>query len=429
MSVLFKNVSVLQPDMTVLDNAYLGVDGDRIDYIGAAAPEKKYAETRDYKDKLLIPGLVNAHTHAAMTLLRGVGSDLRLQDWLFNKIFPIEDKLTAEDMRVGGSLAMLEMLRTGTTSFSDMYFFPHMLCEAVGEAGMKANISRAVVAASPDERWEDSFRIRESVELFDSYHNSFDGRIKIDLCVHAEYTNNDSIAHRLGELCDEKGAIMHVHVSETRSEHDECVARHGCTPVQWLDKMGCLNGKALLAHGIWLSDEDMELIYAKKLSVVHNPTSNMKLGSGFAPVQKMLDMGIRVGLGTDGTASNNNLDMLEEMHLAAVIHNGYTGDPTIMKPVDIIKMATANGAYAQGREDTGALAVGLKADIAAIDLDKPHLIPNLDTLALLCYSVQGSDVCMTMVDGKILYENGEYKTLDKEKIYFDVRKSVERLYR
>ena len=172
MSVLFKNASILMPDMSVLESAYLGVEGDKIDYIGESEPEKKYAETRDYKDKLLIPGLVNAHTHAAMTLLRGVGSDLKLQDWLFNKIFPIEDKLTAEDMRVGGSLAMLEMLRTGTTSFSDMYFFPHMLCEAVGEAGMKANISRAVVAASPDERWEDSFRIRESVELFDGYHNS-----------------------------------------------------------------------------------------------------------------------------------------------------------------------------------------------------------------------------------------------------------------
>ena len=221
---------------------------------------------------------------------------------------------------------------------------------------------------------------------------------------------------------------MHIHLSETRKEHQECIYKYGKTPARWFYDLGAFDSRAFAAHCVWVTEEDMELLREKDVCVVHNPTSNMKLGSGFAPIQRMLDKGITVGLGTDGAASNNNLNLLEELHLASVLHNGYSGDPTIMKPADVLRMATVSGAKIQGRSDTGELKVGKKADIAAIDLDAPHLKPNLDPLALVCYSAQGADVYMTMCDGRILYENGEFLTLDKERIYADVDSAVKLLY-
>ena len=200
------------------------------------------------------------------------------------------------------------------------------------------------------------------------------------------------------------------------------------TPAALFEKLGTFRNPTTAAHCVWVTQEDMDILKANGVSPVHCPSSNMKIGSGFAPIQQMLDRGINVTIGTDGAASNNNLNMLEEIHLASVIHNGYTGDPTVVKPADLLKMATVNGARLQGRPDTGLLELGKKADIVAIDFDKPHLIPALDYPAMLCYAVQGSDVCMTMVDGKILYENGEYKTLDAEKIRAESRTALKELY-
>jgi 5-methylthioadenosine/S-adenosylhomocysteine deaminase len=206
------------------------------------------------------------------------------------------------------------------------------------------------------------------------------------------------------------------------------VEKYGKTPARWFYDLGTFDSPTFAAHCVWVTEEDMALMLEKGVSPVHNPTSNMKLGSGFAPVQRMLDLGLNVALGTDGAASNNNLNMLEELHLAAVLHNGYHRDPTILKPAQLLAMATRNGARLQGREDTGELAVGKKADIIALDLTKPHLYPNLDPLALTVYSAQGGDVAMTMVDGKVLYENGEFLTLDRERILHDAKAAVKRLY-
>jgi 5-methylthioadenosine/S-adenosylhomocysteine deaminase len=409
-------------------NGYLGIDGDTIDYIGEEAPTEKYDEIKDMSGKLLIPGLINTHTHTPMCLLRGVGSDLSLQKWLFDTVFPIEDRLTGADCRIGSELAILEMLSTGTTSFTDMYMEPQETINAALKAGIKANICRPVQCFDSSELPEDNFRARQSVELFDKYNGAGDGKIKIDFCIHAEYTCTEDVTRYYSALCNERGGNMHIHLSETKKEHDECVEKYGKTPARWFSDLGAFDSHAFAAHCVWLTDEDMELFMEKNVAVVHNPTSNMKLGSGFAPVQKMLECGITVGLGTDGAASNNNLNMFEEMHLAAVIHNGFTGDPTIMNASTVLKMATASGAAIQQRTDTGELKVGKKADIVALDLNKPHLIPNLDPLALVCYSAQGSDVCMTMVDGKILYENGEFLTLDKERIYSETRAAIKRIY-
>ncbi len=414
---------------TFLEKGWLGICGDTIDYIGREKPAGVYDEVRDMTGLLLIPGLINAHTHTPMTLLRGVGSGLALQEWLFDKVFPVEDRLTPEDVRVGTELALLEMISTGTTSFSDMYMMPEETARAVLDSGMKANICRPVQCFDPEEPGEKNSRVQESVRLYDAYNGAGDGRLLVDFCVHAEYTCTPEVTRCYAGLVRERGGNLHIHLSETKKEHDECLARYGVTPARWFADLGAFDAGAFAAHCVWVTGEDMELMKRYGVSAVHNPTSNMKLGSGFMPLRELLDAGINVALGTDGASSNNNLNLLEEMHLAAVIHNGFRQDPTAVKPEEILKMATVNGARLQRRGDTGELKVGKKADIVALDMRSPHMVPNLDPLALLCYSAQGSDVRMTMVDGKILYENGRFYTLDAERIRRSAQGCVERLYR
>lgn len=431
MKILFKNADILvkEDNFKVISNAYLAVDGDKISYVGTEKPMGEFDEIKDMNGKILMPGLINCHNHCPMVLLRGIGSDLPLQQWLFDTVFPIEDKLTAEEIEAGSELALLEMISGGTVSFSDMYFEPETTIRAVAESGMKANITRPVQSFDPNETPEQSYRMKEAIELYDRYNNTFDGRVLIDFCIHAEYTCTETIARAFIEKVNERNGNLHIHLSETKKEHEECIQRYGKTPAEWFDSLGGFDSSAFAAHCVWLSESDIELFRRKGVSVVHNPTSNMKLASGFAPIQRMLDMGINVALGTDGASSNNNLDMFEEMHIASIIHNGYTLDATVMNADTVLNMATANGARVQRRENCGELKVGNKADIIAVSLDSPHMVPALDKKALLTYSAQSSDVTMTMVDGKVLYENGEYKTLDKEKIYFDINRAVEKLYK
>lgn len=295
-------------------------------------------------------------------------------------------------------------------------------------SGIRANLCRPVQSFDVNEKYSDNFRAKQSIELFREYHGAADGRIRIDFAIHAEYTSFPHIIEAYSADCKALGGRMHLHLSETSREHEECIKKYNKTPAEWFLALGTFDSPTAAAHCVAVSDSDLEILMSKNVSVIHNPTSNLKLGSGFAPIPKMLDMGINVTLGTDGAASNNNLNMLEEMHLASIMHNGYTHDPVLMKPAEILKMATANGARLQGRDNTGSLEVGKKADIIAFDLDKPHLIPNFDPLALMTYAIQGSDVCMTMVDGKILYENGEYLTLDEEKIRYEVKAALKRIY-
>ena len=414
-------------DYRYIPEGFLGIDGDTISYIGTEKPQAAYDQEKDMAGRLLLPGLINCHGHSPMVLLRGVGSDLPLQEWLFGKIMPIEDKLTAEDIRIGNQLALLEMLSTGTTSYSDMYFEPQTAVENALESGIKANISRPVQCFNKDETYAENFRAKESIQLFKDFHGAGDGRVRVDFAVHAEYTCFEHIVGPYSAACRDLGGRMHIHLSETKKEHDECVAKYGKTPARWFYDLGTFDSPTAAAHCVFVTEEDMALMLEKGVSPVHNPTSNMKLGSGFAPIQRMLDLGLNVTLGTDGAASNNNLNMLEELHLAAVLHNGFHRDPTILKPAELLAMATRNGARLQGREDTGELAVGKKADIIALDLTKPHMVPNLDPLALTVYSAQGGDVVMTMVDGRVLYENGEFLTLDADKILYEAKAAVQRL--
>lgn len=431
-SILFKNAGILATNnnkFEYIEKGYLGVDGDKIDYIGKEEPKKKYKEEKDSSGLILTPGFVNCHGHSAMTLLRGVGSDLPLQDWL-HVMWPVEDRMNEDDLRCGMELAIMEMLSSGTTSFTDMYLMPWAVADTIGRSGIKANFSRVMQAFSEmsDSDYDSYYRVKETEDLVSAFHNSYSERLKVDYAIHAEYTCKPLVVRRYSEDCLKKGLKMQIHLSETKKEHVECIEKYGKTPTKWFNDLGCFENPTLAAHCVWVEESDMDILKDKGVTVVHNPTSNLKLGSGFAPIPKMIEKGINVALGTDGAASNNNLNFMEEIHLASIIHNGRLGDPTVMDPETVLKMATINGAMAQGREDTGSLEVGKKADIVAFDVNKPHLTPNLNPEALLVYSAQGSDVCMTMVDGNILYENGEFKTIDRERVYSEVKKSIARLY-
>ena len=435
MSLLFAHCGILAWEdnaFRYIPDGYLGVRDGVIDFVGPRKPDAVYDEVRDFSGKLLMPGLVNCHCHAAMTLLRGIGSDLPLDRWLFEEMFPVEDRMTTEDIAAGNELAMMEMIASGTTSFSDMYADPRALVRSNETIGMKVNLARVVQSFDPAEDPKDNFRLWESLAFFEEMNGVQSGRVKADFSIHAEYTCTDAVARA---YCDhirplrEKGARMHIHLAETEKEQRECVERHGCTPARWFEQMGAFDVPAAAAHCVCVTKEDIGILKRHNVSVIHNPTSNMKLGSGFAPIPELLDEGVNVALGTDGAASNNNLNLFEEMHLAAVMHNGYHRDAVMMKPEQVLRMATVNGARLQGRDDTGALAVGKRADVIAIDFrNRAHLYPAFDPMVMLVYAVQASDVCMTMVDGRILYEDGRFYTLDPERVLKNAAAAVQRLY-
>ncbi len=421
MSILFKNADILvrrEGKIDFLRSAYLGVEGAYIDYVSEKAPEKKYSETKDMSGKLLIPGLVNAHTHTPMTLLRGVGSGLPLQRWLFEKVFPIEDKMTESDVIIGAQFAILEMLAGGTVCYQDMYWDYSALAPMVLESGIKVNAGAVLQMNDPGAQWAKDFferRFAATERFFKDFNNAGDGRIHANMQIHSEYLTVDESLERCSDLAHRYGMEVHTHISETRLEHEECIQRHNETPIAHFERMGLLDTGAVCAHCVWVTDDDLEIMADKGAAFVHNPTSNLKLGSGIAPVKRAFEKGVNVALGTDGTASNNNLNMFEEMHIASLLQNGANCDALALSPQQAFDMATINGYRALHREDSGELAEGKRADIAALDMDKPHLLPDADTLALLVYSAQSSDVCMSMADGRILYENGEYKTIDAEK--------------
>ena len=430
MSILFKNAAVLtrnDGNYEVLKDAYLGVDGKVIDYIGTDRPDRHYDEEKDFGNRLLMPGLVNSHTHTPMVFLRGIADGLPLDKWLNERVFPIEAKLTAEQIRVSSYYAILELLAGGVTSFTDMYFFPEETAQAVKDSGIKANINKYILCFDDNQTIEESM-IPASLDFYNKYHNTCDGRLKVDFSIHAEYTNKPHIVKEYSRLCKENGAIMHIHLSESKSEVEGCIERYHKTPVEWFEELGTFDSPTCAAHVVWPSDSDLDILEKHGVSVVHNPSSNLMIGSGICPLRKILDKGINVGLGTDGTASNNNLNMFEEMHLAAIVHNGVNHDATNIQSHEVVDMATANGAKLQGRFDTGALKEGNLADIIAIDMSAVHLYPVFDYLSILTKSVQGSDVCMTMVDGKILYEDGKYLTLDEDKIVKEFKEAVEAFY-
>lgn len=431
MSLLLKNGDILTEEQgryVLIEKGYLGIKGDTVSYLAKEPPLEKYGSERDMSGCLLLPGLINGHTHAPMVLLRGLGSGLPLQKWLFDVIFPVEERLTKADMKAGTELALLEMLSSGTTSFTDMYMEPETTAQCVVESGMKANLCRPLQSFDPEEDPFKSFRMKEMLSLYNNFQGAGDGRLLVDFSVHAEYTCTEKMVRAAAEAAFSRGAGLHIHLSETDTEQENCVKKYGMTPAAWFGSLGAFEGRTYAAHCVAVTKEDIALLKEKNVTPVHCPSSNMKLGSGLAPIPAMLQQGLPAALGTDGAASNNNLNMWEEMHLASILHNGFHKDPTCMQPEQVVAMATKNGAALQGRSDTGSLQKGYKADITAIDMTRPHLIPSPDPISSLVYTAQGSDVVFTMVNGKILYDRGEFTTLDRERILYDVKAALKRLF-
>ena len=422
MKTIIKNATLLSETGYGEGKWNVTIENKRITSITQEIPDLTGATVIEAKGNLLIPGFYNAHCHAAMTLFRGYGEDLPLQRWLEERIFPAEDRLNYENVTVATRLAIAEMLKGGIVSFSDMYMFEDAVAEVVLETGMKANLSRALVSFSPDANIATDTRFAEAKALVEKYQNCDDERLKVDFSLHAEYTNLPHYMAQVGEYTASNGLRMHLHVSETEKEHNECIARHGKTPTRLFYDLGVLTSPTLAAHCVWVSDEDIAILAEKNVSVVHNPVSNLKLGSGVMPLNKLLNAGVNVCLGTDGVASNNRLDILREMQTAAILHKGVLLDPTATTASQMPKLATRNGALAQGRDDCGEIRIGARADLVLIDRTSVHNMPCFDDYAMLCYSAERNDVLMTMVDGRILYQNGTYTLIDEERLRYDAQK-------
>jgi putative N-ethylammeline chlorohydrolase len=419
MSILIKNVLHQDKLTDVL------IECNRIARIAEGISAPAGAEVLDGTDKAIIPGFINTHTHASMTLFRGYGDDLPLMTWLEDYIWPVEAQMTAHDVYVGARLACLEMLRSGTTCFLDMYMHPLETAKAVEEMGLRAHLSYTLFDQGNAERAE--LDRKRSYEYFDRF-KEFSDRITFTLGPHAIYTVSGEQLQFCHQFAVEHNVKIHLHLSETKGEIDECVRQHGLTPVRYLEKLGILSEHLVLAHVVWIDDEEMDLLAKYNVSVVHNPASNLKLASGYAfKYEEMKRRGIRIGIGTDGCSSSNNLDMVVAMKLASFLGKGWRFDSTACKADDIFASATSVGAdilgIPAGRVEEGALA-----DVCLVDLNTPELVPLNSLTSNLVYATSGSSCVDTViVDGRILMRD-KYVP-GQEAIIAEAREVARRLFK
>ena len=407
---------------TVLDDAFVVVEGETIASVTPTRPAGAFTQEIDCGGNVLMPGLVNAHTHIPMTLMRGYAGGCDLHTWLNDWIFPAEAKLDDRAVRAGADLALAELIASGVTTIADMYMHTPAIAQAVLEAGISANLScGGVYFGAPGDFGPDTCKDCENQRILtEEFHGAGNGQILVDASVHGEYTSNVPLWQWMADYAQRKGLGMHVHVSETQSEHEACKGRWGLTPFAILDRYGVWDTRAIAAHCVWTTEEDWAAMADKGVTCVHNPVSNLKLGSGVAWVPAMKAAGVNVALGTDGVSSNNNQDMFEEMKFAAVLHNGVTHNPLALLPRDVLAMATRDGGRALGRK-TGVIAPGYTADLILVDFTRPHLTPCHSVTDHLVYSAHGSDVVMNMARGKVIYKDGTFLTLDLDQILAEVR--------
>lgn len=390
-----------------LDNVSFLLPGHKVGFGSITIEDGKItaiSQREGRGEKLVMPGLVNCHGHTPMTLVRGLGGGLPLQRWLEEAIFPVEAKMTSADIAAGTTWGAMEMVAGGTTEVVEMYDFPAAEEQAFDEIGMKSHVCRVGLSFVPG-------RLDDAIEFTRAHPRAH-------ICIHSEYLTDELFCRRLAEVNNtELKRPLHFHVSETPSEHHDAIERHGKTPIAYLAETGLLDQGGFAAHCVYCSDDDFRIMAKKGIVLVHNPTSNMKLGSGFARIPRALKLGVKVALGTDGCASNDNLDMFEEMHLASLVHKGIAKDPTVLDAWDVIEMATF------GNE----IAIGHAADLCVVDLDRPHLTPCLDIPNLIVHSMHASDVVETYVDGKLVYDHGAFPTVDVKKAKEDFLSAVRRI--
>ncbi|MDQ0192946.1 amidohydrolase [Paenibacillus wynnii] len=405
---------------------YMTIENDLITYIGEVEPPfESGVEIVDGSRLLFMPGLVNTHGHAAMSLLRGYGDDLALQVWLQEKMWPMEEKFTGQDVYWGTSLSVLEMLKGGTTTFLDMYDHMDRVAEVAELSGIRSVLMRGVIGFCSEEM--QNHKLAEAIGFARNWHGKADGRITTMISPHAPYTCPPDFFVKFVQAAHDLDLPMHTHMSETRREVEQNEADYGLRPVAHLEKLGMFTRPSLVAHGVHLNDEEIEILARHQVGVSHNPGSNLKLASGIARVTDLLRAGVPVSLGTDGAASNNNLDMFEEMRLAALIHKGISGDPTAVPAPEALRMATEYGAKSIFLNNVGRLAPGMKADFIAIDIDQPHLLPHSDLLSHAVYSASAKDVEHVWINGQQVVKHGKCLTLDEEMIRRKAQESFENL--
>lgn len=428
--ILIKNTQYLtMTNGAVVQTGDILISGSMIEAIGIV-PETLLQGCDlteiDGAHSIAMPGLINTHNHAGMTLLRSFADDMELMPWLTEKIWPAEAKMTDEHIYWGSQLAIAEMIASGTTTFADMYSSMNHVAQAVAETGIRADLSRGCVEAT-----DNGFNsIRENRALFDQWHNSYNGRIHVRFAPHAPYTCSPEYITKMLEAAADCHAGIHVHVAETLDEMSQMKERYGKTPVEYLNDIGVFELPTLAAHCVHVNDSDLAIMTEQRVAVAHCPVSNMKLSSGVAPVPKILSKGINVGLGTDGASSNNSMNLMRDLSICSFLHKSTQMDPTALTAYEILEMATIGGAKALNWEkEIGTLEVGKCADIILIDLNKLHYYPFNNIVSDLVYSSQGSDVKTTIINGQIIMQNYQFLTIDIEKIKAEAMRSAQAITR
>ena len=426
-NILIKDVNILTyDDGAVKDfNASVLIENDKIVDIGeniSVSADKVIEGNGNF----LMPGLINTHNHIAMNLFRGLADDMELDTWLNDNIWPMEAHLNSNYCYIGSLLAMVEMIKTGTTTFNDMYFYMNSVARAVEKSGMRGVLSYGMIDFGDEEKRENEFK--ENIDLIKSSHNTANGRITCKFGPHSPYTCSKELLERTREEADKYNVGIHIHMNETQKEIEDVKEATGKRPFEYLNDLGVLKSDVIAAHCVWLSDNEIKIIKENNVNVSHNPCSNMKLASGISPVSKLLENNINVAIGTDGSSSNNNLDLFEEMKFTSLLQKVNTLNPKVLSSDEVFKMATINGAKALGLKDIGTIETGKKADLILIDKKSITMTPNSNKPSSnIVYSANGYDVLTTICNGQILMEDKKIKTLDEEKIKEHASEAIEEM--
>lgn len=423
MSILYKNINYLDlENEKIIEGADIFIEGNLIKKIGNNL-QIKASEVIYGNFLLMTPGFVNGHTHLGMSYFRNYADDLKLMDWLENEIWPIENKLTADDIYWSSLLSICENIKSGVTNFCDMYYEMDRVCDATIISGIRGTLTRGLT----DNDGKGKEKLKSVRELYNNYHNKANGRIKVVPAPHAIYTCSENFLRDISDLSKDLDGIINIHLSETKGEVENSLKEHGMTPISYVNSLGLLDNHVIAAHCVHITDEEISLIKDKKFYPIYNPTSNLKLASGFTPVEKLLKNNIIMGIGTDGDSSNNSQNLLQDMHIGAIVNKAREMDEQAVKAIEILKMATINGQKALGISKAGLIKEDYLADLTIFNLKSSNFTPKNNLINALVYSATAEDVRDVLCDGKFVMRNRELVNLDEERIKFEVNRHFEEL--
>ena len=423
MSILYKNINYLDlENEKIIEGADIFIEGNLIKKIGNNL-QIKASEVIDGNFLLMTPGFVNGHTHLGMSYFRNYADDLKLMDWLENEIWPIENKLTADDIYWSSLLSICENIKSGVTNFCDMYYEMDRVGDATIISGIRGTLTRGLT----DNDGKGKEKLKSVRELYNNYHNKANGRIKVVPAPHAIYTCSENFLREISDLSKDLDGIINIHLSETKGEVENSLKEHGMTPISYVNSLGLLDNHVIAAHCVHITDEEISLVKDKKFYPIYNPTSNLKLASGFTPVDKLLKNNIIMGIGTDGDSSNNSQNLLQDMHIGAIVNKAREMDEQAVKAIEILKMATINGQKALGISKAGLIKEDYLADLTIFNLKSYNFTPKNNLINALVYSATAEDVRDVLCDGKFVMRNRELVNLDEERIKFEVNRHFEEL--